>query len=90
MQEQSVRVCRRFHCPNVIPRGLPPLIPGPRHALLWQAPKNESDSDNDNSNCNINNEYLVTYTDPNNWVMVTEDNIDSIEVPTIEKNPHKT
>jgi len=82
-QERSVRVRRRRPPPG------PPLpVPARRHALLRQAP-DEPDSDEGDSDEDSDDEYLVTYTDPDDWILVTEDNIDSIELPVIEKIPYE-
>jgi hypothetical protein len=85
-QEQSVHVLWCRCRPHVIPHGLPPLILAPRHALLRQASSDESDSEEGDES---DDKYLVTYTDPVNWVLVMEDNIDSIEDPAIEKKSYK-
>jgi len=85
-QERSVRVRRRRRRP--LPDGPPLPVPARRHALLRQAP-DEPDSDEGDSDEDSDDEYLVTYTDPDDWILVTEDNIDSIELPLIEKIPYE-
>ena len=83
-QEQYVRVYRCCYHPRIIPHCLPPLIPSSSHALLWHEPNAQINDESDSENDNSNDKYFDMYTDPNNWVLVTGENIDSIELPMIE------
>ena len=40
-------------------------------------------------NDNSNDKWLVDYTDPDDWILVTEDNIDSVELPHIKPIPYE-
>ena len=38
---------------------------------------------------NSDNDWLVEYTDPDDWILVTEENIDSVELPLMEPSLYK-
>jgi hypothetical protein len=57
--------------------------------LLGQDPYTYTNNESDSENYDSNDKYLVTYTDPDKCVWVTEENIDSTKLATIEKKSCK-
>jgi hypothetical protein len=51
--------------------------------------ENKTVSINDEDEEVADREWLVGYTYPDNWTCVNEDNIDTLELPTIEKIPYQ-
>jgi hypothetical protein len=66
---------------------VPPLV---GHAL-----DNDDDVSNEETveiklvDDNSNNKWLVEYTDPDDWILVTEENIDSVNLSHIKLIPYE-
>ena len=70
-------------------RPVPPLVAHAEHHSVHNSSSDEETVEIELVNNDSDDEWLVKYTDPDNCILVTEDNIDSVELPHIETISYK-